>query len=174
MGWREIAWAKAQPVESAADHSVLVAIAGYANGPRSAWPSVRLLCEETRLSRRTVQRTLRRLEGAGFITSTARGGTNGTRQTSNAYKLRKELSNLSASRWRPPRVTVAPLEPVKGTRKALAKADRLKATATPSDGSAAQPSKGEDAREAAAGFDALARFLHNPAAAIVEDRHHGL
>ena len=55
-------------VESPAEWAVLMALALAAGGPGGvAWPSVATVAAQTRLSRRTVQRSLAALAGRGLI-----------------------------------------------------------------------------------------------------------
>lgn len=92
--------------------SVLRALLDYANqDSRECFPNIATICARTALSESTVQRTLRSLSDAGFITVNKRFAGNG-RQTSNSYtildgklvigKVRREMLRIIKSPNTPP------------------------------------------------------------------------
>lgn len=73
---------------SAPESLVLIALADFASDDtREAWPSLATLMRRSRLSRRGVQRILRRLESTALI-ETALGGNQVAKGTPNCYRLR--------------------------------------------------------------------------------------
>ena len=69
-----------------ADKLVLLAIADHANDEGHGWPSIETLANKSSVSRRTVLRILKGLEGAGLLNRQKRSRKNGSR-TSSLYKL---------------------------------------------------------------------------------------
>jgi hypothetical protein len=75
--WRdEIAASRLGPTARA----VACALATYMNGDGACWPSINTIAALLRLNRRTVQRTLRKLEADGFL-GVERGGGRGKPST---------------------------------------------------------------------------------------------
>ena len=73
---------------SATETLVLVALADYASDDtRQCWPSLATISRRARCDRRTVQRTLRKLERDGLI-ETAAGGQIGNKNVANSYRLK--------------------------------------------------------------------------------------
>lgn len=66
MSWELMLAARAAPVDATARH-VLMVIASHANRKGRAWPSTDTIAGETGLHRRTVEKAVDRLEGAGVI-----------------------------------------------------------------------------------------------------------
>jgi DNA-binding transcriptional MocR family regulator len=93
------------------DTLVLLAIAEYtSDDTRLAWPSVRTLCRRTRLSRRTLQRSLRSLEHAHLISTTLGGqspdhGVN----TSSCYRLEFDHRGALLEAKAPPKKVLKPI-----------------------------------------------------------------
>jgi len=89
----------------ASEKAVLVCLASYADKfARQAWPAVGTIAEQTRLSRRTVQRALRELEACGLIYNEV-GATN---RTSTTYTLYVGLPYLLSRQRRGVMVTPDP------------------------------------------------------------------
>ena len=73
MSWDDVRTARSVELDPTAAH-VLLVIATHADRAGRAWPSVDTIARETRLSRATVQRALRRIEAVGAIKVEQRGG----------------------------------------------------------------------------------------------------
>jgi hypothetical protein len=74
---------------------LLICLAYHANPEGKCWPSVALLCAETKLSRRNVQKYLRRLEGLGEIRRVESGG--GRRSTTYLLSRMVEMTTVGAT-----------------------------------------------------------------------------
>lgn len=70
MSLKAITWVFETTVGSPCDKSVLIAMADHTSESGKAFPSVSLLCRKTEYDRRTIMRSLARLEAAGFIKDT--------------------------------------------------------------------------------------------------------
>jgi DNA-binding transcriptional MocR family regulator len=97
-------------LSSPTDTSVLVAIAEYTSDEtRIAWPSVAALSRRTRLDRRTVQRSLRRLEARGLLSTTLGSQDDQGRNTASVYRLEFDHhGNQHADVKMPPKRTLQP------------------------------------------------------------------
>lgn len=119
-------WGWAQSRLQPSHKLVLMALADIADDSGVAWPSIRTLAAKCCIDTRTVQRILRSLETAGYVTRSPRTTAAG-RSTSNVYQLalfgeggklppsRKDspvegdtLARGRVARTPPPRVTTAP------------------------------------------------------------------
>lgn len=92
MSFQAMAWALKQPVKTS-EKFLLVVIANYADENGQSWPSIARLCTDTGMSRATVQRSLRKLEKAGFVSCHKR--VRGALQTSNLYTLKGKSAAAS-------------------------------------------------------------------------------
>jgi len=66
--------------------TVYMYLKNRANSKGTCWPAVRTIARDLRLSRATVQRALRDLEGAGWIVKEPRWRENGS-SSSNMYRI---------------------------------------------------------------------------------------
>lgn len=85
MSGHALSWAYKQTTGSAAAKAVLVKLADNANDAGVCWPSIERIATETELGRRTVNRKLKELEEAGFLS--VRPRREGQRQATNVYQL---------------------------------------------------------------------------------------
>jgi len=88
MSFQAMSWALKQPVKTT-EKLLLLVIANYADEQGQAWPSVETLCRDTGMSRATIQRSLRKLEKLGFLSTKKRMKSHA--QTSNLYTLKGKL-----------------------------------------------------------------------------------
>jgi len=66
--------------------TVYMYLKNRANSEGACWPAVRTIARDLRLSRATVQRALRDLEGAGWLVKEPRWRENGS-SSSNMYRI---------------------------------------------------------------------------------------
>ena len=79
MSIQAMQWVIEHSQHSGTELLTLLMLANHAGTERwEAWPSVRLLARECRMSERQIQRNLRRLEAAGEVRFIRGGGRNGT------------------------------------------------------------------------------------------------
>lgn len=107
-------WAFKQNLDPA-KKVVLLALADYADDDNACWPKMQTLAQKSSMSERSVRTRVRQLEEDGLIATEKRERDDGS-QTSNRYVLvgmtpRQNLPAPPANSCRPPRQTVAALEP---------------------------------------------------------------
>lgn len=84
------------------DMLMLLAIADNADDDGTAWPSIETLARKCRVDRRTAQRTVRRLEVDGWLTTITGGGTRGGREVGIPNRYRIDVHRLSTAALTPP------------------------------------------------------------------------
>jgi len=92
-----LVWGAGPPAP--ADRLMLLAIADCADDTGLAWPGVDLLATKCCVGRRSAQRTIRRLEEDGWVTTTPGGGSRAGRRTGipNRYRINLERLNGATS-----------------------------------------------------------------------------
>lgn len=106
---------------AAPDRMMLLAIADNADDHGEAWPGVNLLAAKCCVEKRTAQRTIRRLEAAGWISIRTGGGNRGVHGPGIPNHYFINLSKVTCASP-PPKVT---LESTKGDTEVLAKVTPL-------------------------------------------------
>lgn len=84
------------------DMLMLLAIADNADDDGTAWPSIETLARKCRVDRRTAQRTVRRLETDGWLSTVTGGGTRGGREVGIPNRYRIDVHRLSTAAPTPP------------------------------------------------------------------------
>ena len=94
-------WERGPDAQS--ERFVLLALADYANDEGECWPSVPGIAAKTCLSRRGVQKVIRRLQDAGWLEIVDGGG------RKNCHLFRIKTANVVRPRtWFPKRANVVP------------------------------------------------------------------
>lgn len=88
--------------DKSADMLMLLAIADNADDDGTAWPSIDTLARKCRVDRRTAQRTVRRLEADGWLSTVTGGGTRGGREVGIPNRYRIDVHRLSTAAQTPP------------------------------------------------------------------------
>ena len=85
MSYKAMDWAFQQPILDTPAKFVLLTIAKHADENMQSWPSIARLCALTGLSRTTVKRCIKYLQGMGYLIIQNRFV--GNKKTSNVYTL---------------------------------------------------------------------------------------
>lgn len=96
MSYKAMDWAFEQPIKDAPAKFVLLSIAKHCDENMQSWPSIARLCILTGLSRTTVKRCIKDLQGMGYLDIQNRYI--GNKKTSSVYTLHRSGDDLGVGR----------------------------------------------------------------------------